>query len=363
MSPRAPRLSTVSTSSVDWPRVRSVLLVRLRSIGDTVLMTSCLEALKAFQPGVEIAVVIESLAQPIVEGHPLVDKLFVTGKSPASRIGLMTRLRRERFDVAFNLHGGTTGMLIAAMSGAMHTIGFRGQRGSWLLTDRAPAPDVILGRDRIHSVEQQLALLQWAGVPMPERPLLALRIDPNAAASVRMKLMNSGIDTTSLASARFAIVAPGAAFESKRWSARGFTSVIDHLSDRWKLESIIVAGPGQEALATEVADSAGSNPTVLSGITLAELTAVIGTFGFVFVGNDSGPMHIAAALDCPIVAMFGSSNPDVWHPWTEVPYRVLGGERGIADGNTRGSIELITIDEAMSAVDEVLQIAATQAAS
>jgi heptosyltransferase-3 len=172
-----------------------------------------------------------------------------------------------------------------------------------------------------------------------------------------------GINAASLASARFAFVAPGAAFESKRWSARGFASVIDHLHDRWKIDSIVVAGPGQEALAKEVADSSRSNPIVLSNITLAELTAVIGTFGLVFVGNDSGPMHIAAALDSPIVAMFGSSNPDVWHPWTEEPYRVLGGEKRTSDSNNRGSIEQLAVDEVSPAVDEVLQIALTQATS
>ena len=363
MSPRAPRLSTVSPSPVDWPRVRSVLLIRLRSIGDTVLMTPCLDALKTLHPDIEIGVVIEPLAQQIVEGHPMIDKLFVAGKSPASRLSLITKLRREHFDVAFNLHGGTTGMFLAAMSGAKHTIGFRGQSASWLLTARAPDPNVILGRERIHSVEQQLALLQWAGAPTPERPRLSLAIDRNAKATVRTKLMSAGANAASLASARFAIVAPGAAFESKRWSARGFASVIEHLNSRWKIESIVVAGPGQEALAKQVADSSGSNPIVLSNITLAELTALIGTFGLVFVGNDSGPMHIAAAVDCPILAMFGSSNPDVWHPWTEAPYRVLGGERGTGDSNNRGSIEQITVDEVITAVDKVLQIAMTQAAS
>jgi len=340
-----------------------VLLIRLRSIGDTVLMTPCLDALKALQPDIEISVVIEPLAQQIVEGHPMIDKLFVTGKSFGSRLSLITKLRRERFDVAFNLHGGTTGMFLAAMSGAEHTLGFRSQPASRLLTDRALAPNVILGRERIHSVEQQLALLQWAGVPMPERPRLSLRIDPNAAASVRAKLISSGVNAASLAPARFAIIAPGAAFESKRWSARGFASVIDHLSERWKIESIVIAGPGQEAPAKEVADSSRSNPIVLSNISLAELTAVIGTLGLVFVGNDSGPMHIAAAVGCPILAMFGSSNPDVWHPWTEAPYRALGGERGTGDSNNRGSIEHITVDEVITAVDEVLQIAVTQAAS
>ena len=254
-------------------------------------------------------------------------------------------------------------MLLTAMSGAKHTFGFRGQRGSWLLSHRAPAPDVLLRSKTVHSVEQQLALLSYAGVPMPRQPRLTLPIGGEASASVREKLVGAGVTPASLSSSRFAIIAAGAAFESKRWGARRFAEVVDHLHNRWQLESIIVAGPGQERLAAEVAGFSHANPSVLSGITLAELKSVIGVFGRVFVGNDSGPMHIAAALDCPVVAVFGSSNPDVWHPWTSAAYRVIGGERGTPDSNIRGSIDTIQVDEVVSAVDEVLEPAATLAAS
>jgi ADP-heptose:LPS heptosyltransferase len=351
-----PRSSAVSPL-IDWSRVRSVLLVRLRSIGDTVLMTACLDALKTWRPDIRIGVVIEPRAQQIVEGHPLVDDLFLVDSSLGSRLSLLARLRRERFDVAFNLHGGTTAMFLTAFSGAKHTAGFRDQRASWMLSKRAPAPDLILGRERIHSVEQQLALLRWAGVPMPERARLSLKPEQHAAASVKAKLTRAG------AANRLAIVAPGAAFESKRWNARGFAAVIDHLRNRWQLDSIIIAGPGQGSLAGEVAGRSSHNPLVLSDVSLAELTALIGSFGRVFVGNDSGPMHIAAALDCPVVAVFGSSNPDVWHPWTGAPYRVVGGERGRGDSDIRGSIDAIAVEDVMAAVDEVLQSAAAEAAS
>lgn len=326
-------------------------------------MTPCLQALNDWQPAVEISVVTEPSAAPVLEGHSLVDHLFVTTKSLTSRLGLTARLRGKGFDLAFNLHGGSTAMLLTAMSGAKHTFGFRDQRGSWLLSERAPAPDVLLGRKIIHSVEQQLALLSCAGVPVPQRPRLSLAIDSDAGASARTKLIGAGLTVASLTSGRFAIVAPGAAFESKRWSARGFASVIDHLASRWQLESIIIAGPGQESLSREVAGFSDSDPYTLSGISLAELKAVVGIFGRVFVGNDSGPMHIAAALECPVVAVFGSSNPDVWHPWTGAAYRVLGGERGTADSNVRGSIDTVRVDEVVSALDEVLESAATRAVS
>lgn len=363
MTDATPRTSAVSTPTVDWTRVKKVLLIRLRSIGDTVLVTPCLQALKDWRPDVQVSVVSEPLAAPVLEGHPLINNLFVAEKSFVSKPALIGKLRREKFDLAFNLHGGTTGMLLAAMCGAKHSFAYRGQRGSWMLTDRAPDPDVILKRDLIHSVEQQLALLQWAGVPMPAKPHLSLEIDASAATSVRQKLIAACVPHSQLIPSRFAIVAPGAAFESKRWDSRGFSSVIDHLSGKWRLDSLILAGPGQESLGRKVADSSMSKPHVLSGISLSEVMALIGIFGQIFIGNDSGPMHIAAALGCPVVAVFGSSNPDVWRPWTASPYRVLGGERGTADSETRSTIDNVRADEVISAVDEVMESAATRTAS
>lgn len=355
--------SSGKTPPIDWPRVRRVLLVRLRSIGDTVLMTPCLQALKEWHPGVEIAVVTEALAAPVLEDHPFVDDLLISGQSVASRLALVARLRRKRFDLALNLHGGTTATMLTALSGAKHTIGYRGQRGSWLLNSPAPSPDFILGRKRVHSVDQQLALLKWAGLPATGKLRLNITTSAAAAASLRARLISEGVAAAALSSARFAIVAPGAAFDSKRWSTLGFASVIDHLAGRWRLESLVVAGPGQEKVANEVAGAARSSARVLSGISLAELKALVGVFGRLFVGNDSGPMHIAAALGCPIVAVFGSSNPDVWHPWTEAAYTVLGGEKSTPDSELRGAIDRVGVDEVIAAIDHVLESAATKATS
>lgn len=344
---------------IDWQRVRRVLLVRLRSIGDTVLMTPCLHALKEWRPGVEIDVVTEALAAPVLEDHPLVDQLVIAGHSAASRLALLARLRTKRFDLAVNLHGGTTAMMLTALSGARHTVGYRGQRGSWLLNLRAPGPDVILGVKRVHSVEQQLALLQWAGVPSPEKLSLNIATSVAATASMRSSLISEGLPAAALGSAKFAIVAPGAAFDSKRWPSRGFASVIDHLASRWRLESIVIAGPGQEQVANEVARAARAAAHVLTRISLAELKALVGVFGRVFVGNDSGPMHIAAALGCPIVAVFGSSNPHVWRPWTETACRVVGGEQDTPDSDVRESIDRVAVDEVIAAIDQVLESAAS----
>jgi predicted lipopolysaccharide heptosyltransferase III len=346
-----------SNQIMDWSRIHRVLLIRLRSIGDTVLMTPCLAALKSFHPDIEIDVLMEPLSAPVLEDHPLVDNLIIAESSFTARARLIPRLRRRRYDVAYNLHGGSTGMIIARLSGAEHTVGFEGHRQSWMLTARAPAPDVIFDQSTIHSVEQQLALLRWSGVPVPEEvPKLMLAVSPSARANIMERVSAKGIDTN-----RFAIISPAAAMDSKQWRADGFAAVADHLKERWGLQSVIIAGPGQEHIANQVSEISRSRPPVISGITLKELIA-LASFSCAFVGNDSGPGHIAAAINRPLVVVFGSSNPDVWHPWTEAPYRIVKAAQSehthiATDSEASPSlpVSLITDQSVIAAVDEVLQ--------
>jgi ADP-heptose:LPS heptosyltransferase len=373
----------------DWSAARKVLLIRLRSIGDTVLMTPCLAALKALRPDLQIAVVSEALAAPLLEDHPLVDHLIVAEKSLAGRARLVRELRRARYDLAFNLHGGTTATWLARLAGAKWSIGYKGCRHSQRLDLRAPDAEVILGRKQLHSVEQQLALLHWAGVPWPlRRPQLSLAVSGDAENRVREKLnaacvaQTSSLPTTPSAQAdslryvddiargHFAVIAPAAAFESKRWTAAGFAQVAKHLRDHWKLPVVVVAGPGQQQLASAVAAQAGA--VALAGLTLKEMMALI-NLSRAFVGNDSGPMHIAAALRRPLVAVFGSSNPVAWHPWTDSPYQVVAGQRPEARGHINPAqwpkdtntpdadgdfaIRRVPASEVIAAVNDVLKLA------
>jgi len=339
-------LRAVLRDTPEWLQVESVLLVRLRSIGDTVLMTPCLEALKSCRPAIKIAVVSEPLAAPLLEDHPQVDELFIVKNDLRSRVRLITALRRHRFNVAFNLHGGTTATLITRLSGAPWTIGYQGYRGSNLLRLPAPAPDVLLGKSSIHSVEQQLALLNFAGVPMPESPRLQLAISEAAERSIRERLCAAQVNAAN----GFVVISPAAAFASKQWAESRFAQIIDRLADHYQLPSVIIAGRGEEEIASRVASFAHRQPRLISRLNLKELAALI-SLSSLFVGNDSGPMHIAAAFNRPLVAIFGSSNPAVWQPWTDAPHRVIQAPDSVS-AETR--IAKITVAEVAAAIDEVM---------
>src|SRR2546423_12319367 len=155
----------------DWAAVRRVLVVRLRSIGDTVLATPSLHALRRFLPGARIDVLLEDWVAPLLEDSPDVDRVVtVRRRSKSSRLQVARRLRAENYDVVYNLHGGSTAALLTRATGARHRVGHADYSYASPHHHAAPPSSELWGREKTHSVEQQLALLGWTGVPVTDRP-------------------------------------------------------------------------------------------------------------------------------------------------------------------------------------------------
>jgi predicted lipopolysaccharide heptosyltransferase III len=289
-----------------------VLLIRLRSIGDTVLMTPCLTALKNWQPNLEIDVLLESLSAPVLSNHPQVSKLFVLPKVSGELAKMRVRwqiiksLRARSYDLAVNLHGGTTGLFLAKLSGAKKTLGYKASRYSSLLSLAAPSPEIIWQKEQIHCVEQQLGLLKWAGVDVLTPPPSNLAVDPLAKKNIEAKLDKI--------KKPFLLIHPAAAFQSKQWEAKNFAAVIEHIYQRYKIPSILAVAKNEIQVATKIKSFTKVPLTSFVDLDLSELMALIEQSSL-FLGNDSGPAHIAAAFQKPVVVIFGSSNSKVWHPW------------------------------------------------
>ncbi|HVF27288.1 MAG TPA: glycosyltransferase family 9 protein, partial [Pyrinomonadaceae bacterium] len=155
----------------DWHEVRRVLVVRLRSIGDTVLATPSLYALRRFLPDTQIDVLLEDCVAPLLDASPDVDRVITVKRhDTSSRLRVVQGLRAAHYDVAFNLHGGSTAALLTWASGARHRVGYQSHRYARLHNHSAPAASELWRREKTHSVEQQLALLGWTGVPVSDRP-------------------------------------------------------------------------------------------------------------------------------------------------------------------------------------------------
>ncbi|MDQ3253952.1 MAG: glycosyltransferase family 9 protein [Acidobacteriota bacterium] len=306
----------------DWSGVRRVLVVRLRSIGDTVLATPSLFALRRFLPQARIDLLLEDWVAPLLDGSPDVDHIItIKRRDTASRLTVVRQLRATRYDVAFNLHGGSTAALLMRASGARHRVGYAGYRYQRLHNHAAPPASQLWQRDQTHSAEQQLALLGWTGVPVSDRPMAQLVVTADADARVARRLRDIRLDARLDGGQDFALIHPAAAFDSKTWAAENFARVAEYLSVRG-LASIIVAAPGEERVVDALRNYTRVPVVAFTDLTLPEVTALAAR-ARLFVGNDSGIAHIAAAVRTPSVIIFGSSNVAHWRPWTNAPAEVV----------------------------------------
>jgi lipopolysaccharide heptosyltransferase II len=292
----------LKTNLIDWQKVNRVLVIRLRSIGDTVLATPSLIALRKFLPNTQIDILLEDWVAPLLEGFDA--NVVVVDKS---KLKTATHIRQNRYDVVFNLHGGTTATFLTFASGAKHRVGYSHYRYSFLHNHILSSSADFWQQPETHSAEQQLALLGFAGVPVQDKSKSRLTVSDN------QKIRHSKIP--------FALIHPAAAFESKQWSARNFAQIADVFMQKG-LQVVAVGTKKEREIFDELKKYAQVPIQCYDNLSLPQITS-LASRAKIFVGNDSGIAHIAAAVNTPSVVIFGSSNMKHWSPWTDSPHEVV----------------------------------------
>jgi ADP-heptose:LPS heptosyltransferase len=268
-------------------------------------------------PGSRVAVVIEEPFQEVLLGNPNLDEVLPISRrtcKPAARIDVWRRIRRFRPDVTIDLHGGTTGALLTFVSGAGLRVGYAGSRNSHLYNVRAPDSRTVWGRDDLHTVEHQLTLLKYLGVDTSPTPPLTLPVQADSLVAADEALRKAGV------SGEFVLIQPAAAFKTKQWPAERFAVVAKRLAEAG-VTVVITAGPGEEQLLQEVRVRSAGSVRVVPPLPLREFAALVSKCRL-YVGNDTGATHMAAALGRRIVVIFGSSDFRVWSPW-RVEHRLV----------------------------------------
>lgn len=274
-------------------------VIRLRSLGDCVLTTPAIALLKAHRPDLQIGIVVEPRFAAVFEGNPDIDEI----RSGVSR-------KPARPDLVLNFHGGTRSMMLTLRSGARFRAGFGHHRYSFLYSHKIPRAQEILGTERrVQSAEHLASAMFWLGVPRTEIPrakLVALRPPPDLAA--------------------YAVIHPFASAADKTWPAERFVSVAAHLREACGLEPVFLSGPSDDP-------SPFSAFQVWRNAPLAEVKSLM-SGASLFIGNDSGPAHVAAAFGVPVVVLFGASDSIVWAPW-RTESQILTSPRGMGGISTR----------------------------
>ncbi|MGH9386893.1 MAG: glycosyltransferase family 9 protein [Vicinamibacterales bacterium] len=302
-----------------------------------VFTTPAIGALRRHFPHAHLTYVVEPAALPVVEHHPDLNEVIVAERRHGVLarlrydLSLARRLRAARFDLAIDFHGGPRSALLILASGARTRIGYDLPGRRWCYTMRAPwSRSLVPPR---HSVLNQWDLIELAGVK-PGGPIsdpVRMVVDREAASRVSLRLREAGIDQT----APLIVVHVSAGNPFRRWPGSSFASVIARLATEDPSRRIIItSGPSNERAAASVADearrhagNAGIAVVRCGELDLAELRALLER-AVLYIGGDSGPMHIAATSPAPIVALFGPTLPERSMPWRDPAIGGLGVDAG-----------------------------------
>lgn len=300
----------------------NILLIRLRLIGDVVFTTPLIAALRRQYPHARLAYVVEPHAAPVVAGNTRLDEVIVASPPAASArlfrdLALARRLRASRYDLAIDLHGGPRSAMLARMSGAPRRVGYAIPGRGWMYTDQVGRSRALLPR---HSVVNQWDLLRPLGFgdPTPDDDPTEMPASPAAELSVGRRLEALGI---SLPAEPIVVVHVSAGNPFRRWPAASFVQLVKRLVDADRRRRIvIISGPSERDAARVIGASAraalGGGANVIDDLEvgLDELRALVDRAAL-FIGGDSGPLHVAGTSGVPIVGLYGPTLSERSAPW------------------------------------------------
>ncbi len=322
------------------------LIVRLGSLGDVIHAIPAVAALRARQPGARIDWLVDPRYTPVVQLVEGVDAALPL--DPRAGVGNLLRaianLRRARYDAAVDLQGLIKSAALARGSGAQRVIGFPREHLreplSRIFYSDTPDP----GRDP-HVIRKNLALMQALGVE-DVRITFPLKVPRTVAAdTVAARFGPDG----------FAMINPGAAWPNKRWPPERFGVIAAEIRERIGVRSLVVWGPGEEAIAAGVVSASRGAAELAPRTTIVDLFD-IARRAKLMVSGDTGPLHIAAAVGTPVVALFGPTFAERNGPWSTADVTISRAPRCSCHYERtcrlqRPCIEDIGVDEVVSAAE------------
>jgi heptosyltransferase-3 len=348
-----PNSNDPSTLLPALPQGSEILIIRLRSLGDLVLETPAIAALHSWRPDLRINVLVEPSFAPVLEGNPAIAELLFSRGLGETALDLL----RRKFPIVFNQHGGPRSAMLTGASGSPLRVGWAGYQYSFLYNVPVPDAQEFYGAPAVHTVEHRISQFYFTGLPRGPVPRTQVFAQPDAIASVAGKLAEKGI----AAGTPYAVLQPGARLPEMRWPVAKFAEIARWLREKHGIASVANLGARDDEIATEVRNEMGNCAVMLdSQLDIRELIALVAG-SCIFVGNDSGPAHLAATLLRPSVVIYSVTDPVQWRPW-QAEHRIVQtgatfdhprGDKAIVASNPR-AISSITVDEVRQSCEELL---------
>ncbi len=334
---------------------KRILVIKLRYLGDVLLSTPVLAALRTTFPKAGLSMLVNPGTEAMIATNPHLDEVLIAERagSPLRQLEFVAALRRRRFDLVVDLTDGDRAAILSRLTGAAIRVGFN-REGRWrgrLYTHLVPVQE-----QPMPMVRQHLMALEILGIPsIDSLPALRIQATDEAAACAALGAVEISPGE------RFVAVHPGARWWFKSWPAARFASLIDYIQGKLGIKVVLLGSVADQQTAEAILDEVETDCRSLVGrLTLLELAGLLRQ-ATLLVGNDNGPMHIAAAMGTPVVGLFGPADPRIWGPAGQghaVLYKGVDCRPCFPGGCLRGEqncMRLIALDEVIPVVERMLE--------
>lgn len=290
---------------IDRGRIHHILVIKLRAIGDVVLSTIVTKNLRLAFPDARIDFLTEPPGRHVLDSNPFVDTVMVYDKRKMSGLNLIRRVRKERYDLVIDLFGNPRTALVTFASGARDRVGyrFRGRQYAYSLL-------VEPRGGKVHNTQFNLDALEALGIAIQDRNLY-FNYSP-----ADLQYVDSFLEQASLNGRLLMGINAGGGWYTKRWGLEKFAALADRLIDTYGCSILLIWGPGQLPDVEQMKAQMRHPAIIPPPTTLPQLGALLSRLSCV-VSNDSGPMHIAAAVGTPVLGIYGPTNPLLQGPYGE----------------------------------------------
>ncbi|MGB5219277.1 MAG: putative lipopolysaccharide heptosyltransferase III [Smithella sp.] len=299
-----------------FPRI---LVIKLRYLGDVLLTTPVFDALRSRFPDAFIAAAVNKGTEDMLTRHPAIDRIFTVERGSnflsdlQKQFRLIKEIRNDKFDMVLDLTWNERAAVLAYMSGAKRRLSYKMERKKGLNLSLL-FTDLIEIEKNLHIVKKHLEMTKALECFLPSaKPTIYW--SPQDQSTCEAILKNNGVSDN----LPYVVLHPSSNALYKVWTAEGYAAICDYLLKKWAILTILICGNDAEELRLNraICALAKSRPLNLGGQLSLKQTAVLLSKSVLFIGIDSGPMHIATAVNTAVVAIFGPSRSWRWGPWGE----------------------------------------------
>jgi heptosyltransferase-2 len=339
---------------------KRIIIVRMDRVGDVVLSTPAIKAVRDAYPDSRIAVLVRPYAREVVDGNPYIDEVITYDKSGKEKsllgkVRFIAELKNKKFDLAIILHPKNSSHILAYLAGIPKRLGYDKKLGI-LLTKKIPHTKQYGLK---HEIDYVLGLLRYIGIEGSDRNL-CMPVSRPSEERIKDLFDKNGVSPND----PVITIHPAASCRSRRWALERFAKTSDLLSQKYGARIVIVSGPDDKMIGGKVAELMKSKPLNLAGKTSISDLASILRRSRLLISNDSGPVHISCAVGTPVIAIFSRKDrgisPERWGPVGKrdiVLHKDAGCEICLAHNCKLGfkCLDMISVEDVLSAAGRILR--------